>query len=1411
MSPTPKVSGISPNGVPQAHDATLTITGTGFESNSTVSWNGTAVPTTFVNSTTLTITLTASQVQSLGDAQITVNNPGPGGTTTVPVAVLVYPAPTVTAVSPASVPAGSGSTQIVVTGTNFVQGSVVQLDATAYPTTYISTTSLTAQIPASGWAAGRTANVTVQNPDPTPAVSLSFSLPVTAPTPVLIGIAPVTVVQGASGATIAVTGTGFEANSSVQWNGAARTTTFVNSNYLRVALTAADLASAGSGRITVNNPGPGASTSSAQTLTIVAPPVITSVSPSTIQAETSTSSTATLTITGTNFAPNATVNAAYGNATIVSETSTQIVATLSSYQLYTTGAVKVYVDNPEPGSLYVQSAPATVNIINPTAAFAMSPNGVGVGSPDLKVTLSGAGYFADSVVVWNGISLATTYTSTNSLTAVVPASLLALPGTTTVSVNTPENLGATPSTEGFSTYVVLPVNDIVWNATNGLIYATVAGRAGAGLGNNLVAIDPATGAIQRKIFVGSEPNRLAISDDGTQAFVGLDGAGAVRQVNLQTGTAGVQWGLGGTQGIYQPPFTAANLAAVPGEPNSVAVYATNGVVTIYDSGVARAKTSSGLQTYFDSNYGGIAFGSSASTLYVSSEAIGSYVYALTVDSTGITALKQLATSGSGKTMQYDNGRLYFPNGMVADAATGSGVGQFSVTQSYSTTPVAANGPVFSDSTLNRAWVVPNNYSANSSQVIGYDETTFNPVTSIGVTGFGNVTTTGSVSEYPADLIRWGQNGLAFHTPDQLYIVKGPLVKDTSSSPADLQLTAQVPSAVTTGTSFSYEFQVTNAGPNDASGVVVSTRLPDALIYGSSTASQGSCSGNGVLYCNLGAVKNGASASVTITATPSTAGSIQINGSADSQSFDPTMSNNQVSATTTASGALFSPSPVVSSLSPNMVAAGGASFTLTVNGSGFTAASSIEWNGTALSTTVVTSTQLTANVDASQIQQLGWAEVSVSSSAPGGGNSGALTLSIYSVLSVPANAMTWDPFTRKLYAVLPSTSTAITGNSLVSIDPVTGTVGQPIAIGSEPNLITEATSGNYLYIGVSGAKSLARFNMASQSVDATAPLSTTGYFGGPTAATGLATIPGLDNSVSVDNIGIVDFSGSTATTRANSALGYNDAVFPDSGHAYTYDNQSTGAEFYRYTVDSSGVHLIDASTMLGMGGFSGGLALDGGMIYGSGGGIINPSTTPPTQVGVLPLGAGPYGTGLWGGGVVPYAAEQKSFNIGVNTAGTWLLFLERFDTQHFTLEDSIEFPTNNSVEEGLIGTRWGQDGLAYILGGGIGSSTPAQVFLMRGPFVLPAEGVAKAAPTLTSVGSGTVAVGSGNQRLTVTGSGFMPGASVVWNGVVHDTTFVDAQHLSVAVGAADVAAGASVSVMCRNPGSGDSNAVTVTVQ
>jgi hypothetical protein len=62
----------------------LTVNGTGFVSGSAVNWNGTALPTTFVNSSQLTATITASDIANPGTASITVTNPAPGGGTSLP-------------------------------------------------------------------------------------------------------------------------------------------------------------------------------------------------------------------------------------------------------------------------------------------------------------------------------------------------------------------------------------------------------------------------------------------------------------------------------------------------------------------------------------------------------------------------------------------------------------------------------------------------------------------------------------------------------------------------------------------------------------------------------------------------------------------------------------------------------------------------------------------------------------------------------------------------------------------------------------------------------------------------------------------------------------------------------------------------------------------------------------------------------------------------------------------------------------------------------------------------------------------------------------------------------------------------------------------------------------------------------
>src|SRR5204863_5510274 len=82
---------------------------------------------------------------------------------------------------------------------------------------------------------------------------------------------------------------------------------------------------------------------------------------------------------------------------------------------------------------------------------------------------------------------------------------------------------------------------------------------------------------------------------------------------------------------------------------------------------------------------------------------------------------------------------------------------------------------------------------------------------------------------------------------------------------------------------------------------------------------------------------------------------------------------------------------ISNLVPNNATAGGPSFLLTVNGSGFTNATSITWNGAAQTTTFVNSGQLTTTIAASLIAAAGTASVTVAES--GKASPPALTFTI----------------------------------------------------------------------------------------------------------------------------------------------------------------------------------------------------------------------------------------------------------------------------------------------------------------------------------------------------------------------------------------------------------------------------------
>jgi hypothetical protein len=74
------------------------------------------------------------------------------------------------------------------------------------------------------------------------------------------------------------------------------------------------------------------------------------------------------------------------------------------------------------------------------------------------------------------------------------------------------------------------------------------------------------------------------------------------------------------------------------------------------------------------------------------------------------------------------------------------------------------------------------------------------------------------------------------------------------------------------------------------------------------------------------------------------------------------------------------------LVPAQKTPGSAAFTLTVNGTGFVSGATVNWNGNARTTTFVSSSQVTATINAADVATAGSVLVTVSNPAPGGGSS-----------------------------------------------------------------------------------------------------------------------------------------------------------------------------------------------------------------------------------------------------------------------------------------------------------------------------------------------------------------------------------------------------------------------------------------
>jgi trimeric autotransporter adhesin len=1275
---------------------------------------------------------------------------GCGGSSTPPATTPTSPAPpttptapappSVTSVTPSKIPAGSGPTSITVAGSGFVSSSIVQVGAVSEQTVFDSSTELKATVPASQSTVGAELPVVVTNGTVSSSNTPALNLEVDNPSPAITAINPDSVVAGAGATTVTITGSGFMSASAAQLNGSGRTASYVSATQLKVMLTAADLSAAGNAAITVVNPAPGGGSSAPGTLTITAP--------------------------------------------------------------------------------VVASAPV------PALTF-IAPAGAPIGT-STQITLTGSGFTADSVAQWNGTALPTTFTSTTAVTAQVPASLLNLPGNYQVTVTNPAPGGGTSSALPFTGFVGLPTNAMTYNPSNGLFYVSVPSAAGPPYGNCVVSVDPATGALGAPIFVGSEPDKLAIAGDGQTMWVGLDAASTIEEVNLATGAVGMQIPLGDDTGIYDFPPVLHSISVLPGTSTSIAVSITtnNGLyvdyIAIFDNGVQRP------------NVGTIFLTGSVDAIFVNptlpeiyATALGTGYGVFSYDASGVTLTagnvsEPGESASSGTELQIDNGHAYLDSAQVLDAEKTTLLGTF-----YTSGTNPATGPMFSESSTGQYFALitpPGNPTVPyGNQIQVFNESTFNPVSSMTIpvggvgTGFkygaGNDTeTTVNGYNFPDSLMRWGSNGLAFRAPNGVFSFRSNLITDLSAVDADLGVSLAASNSATTGANATFTATVTDNGPSAATGVVFSAGLTGNAQFVSATASQGSCTQAPPIECSLGSLANGAKATVSVVVLPMASGALVASAQVNGSETDPVAANNSATASIAVTGGAVNPQPAITSLSPNAVQTGSPELTVTIAGSGFTEDSTVLWSGTPLATAYLSATQLTAQVPASALKSLGWAGVSVTTPAPGGGTTSPVPFSIYNIVSLSANHILFDPYTQQLYASVIPGATQVTGNSLVTIDPTTGVIGTPIPVASQPDKMALSDDGQILYVNQDGSDSVGRFNMLSKTLEFSFP-ATAGA-----SLRDVAVLPGSENTVAVDlgeDFGLllydIDPLQQTGTARGNPTGPYTGSSlqFLNASTLLAFDIDTTGATFDEYPVTSTGLtgSYTNQYTLNSFSAFR----LSGGIAFADAGGVANPSSTPPQSMGVfLPIipTTSPYSyydtyeqlvapdtslSRVFFAAYPPVSSTPSNSQPPVGlVAYDEVSYLPSAVVSLTTLSTALP-PGGSGASASLTDLlRWGQDGLALLTSAG-------QIAILRGPFVLPQLLNQNPAATLSGASPSAIAHGSGNMVLTITGTGFIPGAAVNWNGAYRTTTFVDAGHLTVAIPASDLATAGSATITVANPG------------
>ncbi len=1326
----PAITGLSPTSATAGGAAfTLTVNGSNFVSGATVNWGSTALTTTFVNSGQLTAAVPASLIATAGTASVTVaESAGTSQAATFTIGAAV--APVITSLSPTSATAGGAAFTLTVNGSNFVSGATVNWGSTALTTTFVNSGQIAAAVPASLIATAGTANIVVSE---SAGRSSAAVFTINAAPPVITSLSPASVTAGGAGFTLTVNGSNFVSGAQVNWGSTALTTTLVNSGQLTAAVPASLISTAGTASVTVSE---SAGTSQAATFTIgaAAAPVIASLSPT---SATAGGAAFTLTVNGSNFASGAQVN--WGSTALTTSfvNSGQLTAAVPASLIATAGTESVTVSDAAGQS---SAAVFTINAAPPSIT-SLSPASVTAGGAGFTLTVNGSNFASGAQVNWGSTALTTSFVNSGQLTAAVPASLIATAGTPNITVS--ESAGAssaatfTISAPGVPTISTLsPTSATATGAgftltVNGSNYVSgaVVNWNGTPLTTSLVNSGQLTASVPASDIALAGTASITVSDSaGTSAAATFTinpttpVVSSLSQTSATAGASAITLTVNGANFVSPATVnwgsTSNTLTAAAVTPTQLTVTVpasdllTSGTVSITVTDAGGTSTTSATFTIN-------AAPPSISTLSPTSATAGGTDFTLTVNGANFVSGAQVNWGSTALTTSFVNsGQLtaVVPASLIATAGTAS----ITVSESTGTSPGVT-------------------FAINAAAAPAITTLQPNSATAGGAAFTLTVNGSGFVS---GAQVNWGSTALTTS-----FVNSGQL---TAAVPASLIATAGTASITVS------ESAVTSTG---AAFTINAANAPTISSNGFSPASA-TAGGAGFTLTVTGAnfdstavvSWNGSALSTIVVSSTQVQAAVPASDIATAGTASITVTTTSGGASSRVSFAINAGVPGVGIISPTSTTAGGQGFVLAVTGTNFVNGAVVNWGNTALTTTLGSSSQLTALVPANLIAVAGTVNITVSDS---GGT------------SAPAVTFTINPTGPTISVIAPLSVSVGGGTFTLTVNGANFISGTAVNWNGAALSTTVVSSGQLTasvpasLIAATGAASITVTDTAGTSSAATLTIS----------AAGVPTMTNISPASAISGGSGFNLQVNGASFASTAVVNWNGTPL-STGFAGPVELQATVPASLIATAGTANITVSQSAGTSVAATFT-----------------INPP--PPTITGLLPNSAtatGPdfplqvSGTNFVSPATVNWGSTSNALTATVVSA----------------TEIQVTVPASDIAVVGTVN-------VTVTDAGGTSATVPAGTFT-----IIPTI------PTISSVSQNSqssVTAGGQTFALTVNGANFVSSTVVNWNGTALPTTVVGPTQLTATVPASDIplsAGGTTVSITVTTPNTGTSNALTFNI-